>query len=188
VAVVDTGSDTVAGTIDLPGLKNCGALVRVQDAAGRPALVVGCDGLYADGPRQIDAAGFAWIDLEPAPAVKVVPARMFERRASGSVLAVAGPDRAFTVLPGDRMGPAADAVWAFDFQGGPPRKLVEGSGAFVLSLALSPDGGKLYVLDAADKEPHVSVYALGPAGKTEMTGRFVASPDTGLPPRVLGFY
>ncbi len=188
VAVVDTTTDKVSGTIDLPGLKNCGALVRAQDTAGRPALVVGCDGLYSDGAGQIDTAGFAWIDLEPTPSVKVVPARTFERRASGSVLAVAGPDRAFTVLPGDLMGPAPDAVWAFDFRGGAPRKLAEAGGSFVLSLALHPDGGKLYVLDASPKQPRVNVYTLGADGKADAAGSFVASPATGLPPRALAFY
>jgi DNA-binding beta-propeller fold protein YncE len=188
VAVVDTTSDSVTSTIEIPALKNCGALARARNAAGRPALVVGCDGLSSDGTARLDSAGFAWVDLEPAPVVKVVGSQMFGRPVSGSVLAVAAPDLAFTVVAGDFMGPATDAVWGFDFAGGPPRKLVDGTGAFLLSVALSPDGQRLYVLDAAPAQPRVRVYARATGGQMEETGSFVASPETGLPPRVLGFY
>jgi DNA-binding beta-propeller fold protein YncE len=188
VAVVDTTSDNVAGTIEIPGLKNCGTLARTRDAAGRPALVVGCDGVSSDQEARLESAGFAWVDLEPAPVVKTISSQMFGRPASGSQLAVASADAAFTVVAGDFMGPAADAVWAFDFRGGQPRKLVEGTGSFVLSLALSPDGGKLYVLDATAAQPRVNVYTLSSGTRTESAGSFVSSPETGLPPRALGFY
>ena len=189
VAVVDTTTDTVVSSIDLPELKNCGSLVRARTATGGEALVVGCTGIYSDGPRQIDTAGFAWIDLAgPTPAVKVVPSRLFERTVSGSVLAVVSAQLAFTVVAGDFMGPAVDAVWAFDFQGGAPRKLMESTGSFVLSLALGREKNRLYVLDADKMQPRVNIFSLQPDGTATESGNFVASPATGLPPRYLGFY
>ncbi len=188
VAVVDTTSDRVVASIDLPGLKNCGALLRVP-AGGTDALVVGCSGVYSDGPLQIDSAGFAWIDLDVSPpAVAIVPGRTFERTVSGSILAVAGAARAFTVLSGDPAGGRPDEAWSFDFRGGRPRKLLDGSGAFVLSLALDRAAGRLYLLDASRTRPLVHRHELRADGTTTPAGSFEASPASGLPPRHLGFY
>jgi hypothetical protein len=188
VAVIDTTRDVVAASIELPGLKNCSALTRAPGRRGE-ALVVGCTGVYSDGPRQIDTAGFAWVDLDTQPpTVTVVPSRRFEKTVSGSVLAVARADLAFTVLAGDLAGPSSDAVWAFDFAGGAPRKVLEGSGAFVLSLAVDRTAARLYVLDAQKSQPGVRVFGLGADGQLAPAGSFVASPATGLPPRHLAFY
>jgi hypothetical protein len=189
IAVIDTASDRVVASIDLPELKNCGALTRAPGQGGREALVVGCTGVYSDGPRQIETAGFAWVDLDVSPpAVRIVSSRVFGRPVSGSIVAVVSADLAFTVLAGDLSGSTADAVWAFDFRGGPPRKLREGGGSFVLSLALDRMAGRLYVLDAEKTQPRVHTFNLLPDGTTAPSGSFVASPATGLPPRHLGFY
>jgi hypothetical protein len=187
--VIDMATDRVAASIDLPELKNCGALTRARGPSGQDALVVGCTGVYSDGPRQIDTAGFAWIDLQASPpAVRVLSSRSFERAVSGTIVAVVSADLAFTVVAGDLAGGSRDAVWAFDFKGGPPRKLLDGSGAFVLSLALDPTAGRLYVLDADKMQPQVRTFTLRPDGTAAPGGSFVASPETGLPPRHLGFY
>jgi hypothetical protein len=188
LAVIDTNRDAVVSTIDLPGLKNCGALLRAPGPSGGEALVAGCAGVYGDGPNQIDSAGFAWIDPSGAtPTVQLVPGRTFERTVSGSMLAVVGAQLAFTVLAGDLSGPATDAVWAFDFRGGKPRKILDGAGAFVLALALGRAPDRLYVLDATPADPRVRVFAIAADGVVTADGSFVAS-DVGLPPRHLGFY
>jgi hypothetical protein len=119
--------------------------------------------------------------------VQRVPGRTFERSVSGAVLAVLGAQLAFTVLAGDLAGTTADAVWSFDFLGGKPRKVLDGRGAFVLSLALGQAPDRLYVLDATAADPRVRIFRLGADGAATPDGSFESS-RTGLPPRHLGFY
>jgi hypothetical protein len=120
--------------------------------------------------------------------VTVVPSRGFGRPLSGFELAVAGADEAFTVVNGDGMQ-VNDAVWAFDLAGGAPRKLVDGPGSYLLSVAGDRERGVLYVLDASPSAPRIQLWSKqGAEMAMTMTGAFPGSPSTGLPPRQLAFY
>ena len=191
--VIDPATDAVTGSIDLPGLSNCsGALAPVLQPAGTKALVVGCSGLFAAGDKQIDEAGVAWIDLSKTPAaVSVVKAAGFGRPVSGFDVGALDNTLGFTVVSGNFGAPPTDAIWAFDFQGGAPRKLYEAGSSFSLSLTLDRDRRRLYVLDAAKADPRVHIFTL-PAGTASGmpvdSAAFISNPTTGLPPRVLALY
>src|SRR5262249_45426267 len=112
VAIIDPASDAVTGAIELPALRNCATVDYLPDAK---ALVVACGGPFSDGPKQVDSAGMAWIDLASTPAqVTVVPSSGFGRPVSGFGLAVLGRSRAFAVVAGEFMGSPKDAIWSFD--------------------------------------------------------------------------
>jgi hypothetical protein len=84
--------------------------------------------------------------------------------------------------------PPGDAVWAFDFAGGMPRKLFEASTSFTLSIALEPGRARLFILDAATANPRVRTFNLPPGGAPVEAAAFVANPAAGLPPRQLAAY
>ena len=188
LVTIDPATDAVVGTIDLPGLQNCGALQALAGATG-DVLVVGCAGPFSAGPAQIDSAGVAWIDLaQSPPAVTVVKATAFGRPVSGFDVGVQDPALAFTVVSGDFGMPPSDAVWAFDFQGGAPRKIYESDSSFSLSLTLDRDRRRLFVLDAGMAAPRVHIFALPIGGAPAEAAALVSNPTAGLPPRVLALY
>jgi hypothetical protein len=190
LAVIDPVTDTVAGTIDLPGLKNCGVVdLTAADATGKRGIVVGCSGSFSDGPAQIDASGIAWVDVSVTPAtVTVVKAAPFARPVSGFDAVALSPAFGATVVPGEFGMPPNDAVFAFDFTGGAPRKIYDADASFSLATGLDHQHALLYVLDASKTMPRVLVYAAPVAAGAAPAHTFVANPRGGLPPRQLGFY
>ena len=191
VAVIDTTSDRVVASIDLPGLKNCGALTRAPGRAGRDALVVGCTGVYSDGPRQIDTAGFAWVDLdaEPAGGRGSSPRRTFERTVSGSI-ARGGQRRPRLHRAGrrPRRRPPRRGL-GLRLPGRPaPQAAATAAGPSSCRWPSTARPGASTCSTPRRPQPRVHVFDLPPDGTTTPAGSFVASPATGLPPRHLGFY
>jgi hypothetical protein len=188
LVVIDPTTDAAVGTIDLPGLQNCGALQAVAQPTA-DALVVGCSGSFSAGPAQIDNAGVAWIDLaQSPPLVTVVKSAPFGRPVSGFDVGVLDPALAFTVVSGEFGKPPTDAVWAFDFQGGAPRRFYESDSSFSLSLTLDRDRRRLFVLDAGASAPRVHIFALPIGGAPTEAATLISNPTAGLPPRVLALY
>jgi hypothetical protein len=185
VVIIDPASDQVTGSIDLPTLKNCGAL----DHPAANALVVGCGGSYAEGPAQIESSGVAWVDLSTSPpqVVTTVSAMAFGRPVSGFRVAAVSDALAFTLTEGDFMGPAKDALWLFDFKGSTPRKLLEAGGSFVLGLFLDSREPRLFLLEATAQDPKVQIFGVSAAGATK-TGELKSNPAAGLPPRHMAWY
>jgi hypothetical protein len=178
--VVDPASDKVVDTVDLPTLQNCGSLAALENAH---ALAVTCSGVFGDS-AQLETSGVAWIDLTAAPpAPSVVPAAPFGAPLSNGHLAVLADDLAFTVVPGSFMPARPDALWAFDFKGGAPRKVLDGSGAFTLSSLIADVAAKkLFIGDAADQGARILVI-------DAVTSTVESTVEvTGLPPRALAFY
>jgi hypothetical protein len=179
VVVIDPMTDTLTGTIDLTALQNCGVLAAPDNLH----LAVGCSGVFSD-PGQIDASGVALIDLAATPpAASVVSAAGFAAPVSSFDLAVLSPALAFIVVPGDFMSMRPDALWAFDWAGGAPREIIDGSGPFALG-GLVADGAnkKLFIGDAADQDPRILLI-----DATMATVEKSISVN-GLPPRSLAFY
>ena len=189
VLVIDPSSNTVAHTINLPTLKNCARLQALFDGAGAPVLVVGCSGPFTDGAAQVNSSGFAWINLAGTPLLtQVVAGPAFGRPVGGSSVSVFDANRAFTVVPGDFMGPAKDAVHGFGFvTGASPAKILEGEGAFILSLGLDRQRGLLYLANASAAQPRIQIYTVA-AGAVTPTAMVVPNPSTGLPPRQIAAY
>ena len=185
VVAIDPAQDRVVQAIELPGLKNCGTVEAVHLADGSDALAVSCGGPYSDGPKQIDSAGVAWVNLARSPPeVTIVRAAGFGAPVSSFDLVVLEPRSAFTVVNGDGMM-TNDAVWGFDFTaaGGTPRKLFDGGSSYVLAIAGDTARGTLYVLDAAKAMPLVHVLK---ADGSKIAS--FASSSGGLPPRMLALY
>jgi hypothetical protein len=183
VVVVDTATDMVTGTIDLTGLKNCGSIAALDKA-----LVVSCGGVFND-PNQLNDSGVALVDLSVTPpAVKVVPAKTFGAALSFADVAVASPSLAFAITAGDFNKMTPDQLWAFDFAGGAPRKVLDGKGPFTLSgLLVDPSHTKLYVADGDAKTPKTHIFDVSnPAMITLQTS--LTTSAGGLPPRYIAWY
>jgi hypothetical protein len=188
LVVIDPSTDAVTGTIELPGLKNCGVVDVAQGPAG-PAVAVGCSGPFGDGPAQIDSAGIAWVDVTVSPpAVTVVKSTVFGRPVSGFDVAALDPSFGATVVPGDFAMPPGDAVFTFDFAGGPAHKLYEGDSSFSLAVALDHESKRLYVLDASKTSPRVQVFNLPITPGAAPSVSYLSNPLAGLPPRQMGRY
>jgi hypothetical protein len=183
VVVVDPSTDKVTGTIDLPTLKNCGSIAAVGTS-----LVVACGGVFLD-PNQLADSGMAWIDTATTPpAIKVVAAKDFGRAISSFDTAAVSSSLAFAITAGDFSGMPADQVWAFDFAGGMPRKILDGKGAFTLSGLLADAAHKkLFVADGDTKTPRLHILDLSdPAMVTVQTS--LTTNAGGLPPRYVSWY
>jgi hypothetical protein len=189
LVVIDTKTDAVVETIDLPGLKNCGVLTPVG-APGTQAFVVGCSGVFSDGPAQINSAGVASVDVSVSPAVvNVLPSTPFGRPVSGFNIAAMNEALVATVVAGEFGMAPFDAVWTFDIAGFQPMKLYEADSSFTLAVGVDPGHRLLYVLDAAQSEPLVHLFQVHENGDpTIEIASFVSSPATGLPPRQFALY
>ncbi len=186
VVVIDTATDTVTNTIDLPGLQNCGG---ISYAAGVNGLAVSCGGLFGDGPMQVNSSGVAWIDLTKTPAtVTVLPGTTFGRPLALGGIAALGAPLAYAITPGDFAGPPGDQLWTFAFQGVKPALALETMEAFTLGgLVVNAVGTRLFVTDAAKAAPKLYVFNItNPQMLTET--QVVTNPGGGLPPREIAWY
>jgi hypothetical protein len=181
VVVIDPATDMVTGNIDLPTLKNCGA---VTVAPGTKSLVVGCSGPYSDGAKQIDSSGVASIDLTTTPPmVKVLPGALFTKPVS-SVAMVSGT-RGYTVVQGHSMpAPAVpDALWTFDLAAGTAGSVFNGFEPFSLGgLSTGLVANRVYLSDGYKSGPRFRLFDVS----NPMAANLIASiPSTtaGLPPR-----
>ena len=182
VVIVDGASDAVTGTIDLP-LKNCGSIAAVDKG-----LTVTCGGVYGD-PNQTKDSGVAFVDLSATPpAVKVVAAQAFGRALSPFDTGALSSSLAFAITGGDFSNTPPDQLWAFDFAGGAPRKLLDGKAAFVLSgILVDAAHKKLFVAEGDAKTPRFHVFDLSnPAMITLQTS--LTTNAGGLPPRYASWY
>jgi hypothetical protein len=183
LVVVDTATDAVTGTIDLPGLKNCGSIAALDKA-----LVVGCGGVFGD-PNQLNDSGVALIDLSlTPPAIKVVAAKTFGRALSPFDVAAVSPSLAFAITGGDFSNMPPDQLWAFDFMGGAPRKLLDGKAAFTLSGLLADTAHKkLFIADGDAKMPKFHIFDLSNPANITLQSSLTTS-AAGLPPRYAAWY
>jgi hypothetical protein len=187
VVVVDPATDTVSSVIDLPGFKDCSAIVPVPGQDG--ALAVVCSGFFSDGANQINGSGVALIDTSVSPvSVQPLMAAAFGRPLSGTDLAVVSSTLAFAIVPGDVTGSPPDQFWQFDFTRGVPQKLLDASGAWVLGgLAFDPDSQRVFLGDADAQSPKLHVFDVSVWPPAEMPS-LVSDPARGLLPRTLALY
>lgn len=182
VVVVDPATDKVSGTIELPTLKNCASI-----AAAGTGLLVTCGGVYLD-PNQMNESGVAWIDTSASPpSVKVVQAKDFGRALSPFDVAALSSSQAFVITGGDFSGTPPDQVWAVDFAGGAPRKILDGKKAFTLSgLLVDATRKKLFVADGDMTTPGLHIVDVSNPAMPAVQS--LTSGAGGLPPRYLAWY
>ena len=187
IVVVDLATDTVAGTIELPTLKNCGTL-RIAPGTNK-AIAVACNGFYRDAD-QMAASGIAWIDLSTTvPTVTIVPAATFGAPVSGSDLVVMDQAHAFTIVAGKFDGSRPDILWAFDFAGGAPRHVFAGSGAYTLAgVQYHAVSKTLFMGDANTTLPGILPFDLTDVDNPVLGPLIDNDPDFHLYPRSLAFF
>jgi hypothetical protein len=187
IAVVDTLSDAVAGTIDLPGLKGCTGL---DYEAASKTLLVTCTGSFGDGPMQADHSGLVAIDVGAnPPAVKsTLAAAALQNRPLSAAAPVGGQGGgALAVTYGEAMGPPPDQLWSCDLTGKTCAALASAQSSYTYGSLLSdPERNQVFLLDGAMDGPRVHRFDV--AGAPALKASLDANPARGLPPRAIGWY
>jgi hypothetical protein len=196
VVVIDPGTDSVVGQIELPGLKGCSALTYL---AATGTLYVACGGSFADADQSA-GSGIAAIDLKASPPVvsHVTKASAFGMRPLNfSWVGVVSGTWAFASTLGsfpdaaNNVAGSNDAAFAFNpsADGGTPITSVPlEAGAFDIGRGVI-SGTTLLVPDAAAAKPRVHVFdASGGSGAPTETAAFDPEPAKGLPPREIAWY
>jgi hypothetical protein len=189
ILVIDPDRDQVTGTIELPGVQNCGAMTYV---AGAQRLLVACNGAYGDPAAQ--AAGSAIVAVDLAQVPPVVVAQVAATTAGGaplSSLTLAASDgaTALGVAVGDFTGNPPDSLWSLPLGGGTPAKVFDSTEGFVIGAVLyDPDRHRVL---AADGTMNTAAYLRifdHAAGSFTAVKTVITNPAHNLPPRSLAFY
>lgn len=185
VAIVDTTTDTVAGTIELHGLENCGGLSYLE---GTHTLIAACGGSFSAADQKA-SSGIAYIDLTAVPpaVTRTVPASVFGRALAGFSGIARDGALGFGVTFGELGGPPTDQFWMLDVAAGTAMKLADASDSFTYgSVLVDPEHERVYLTDAAMTEPRVHVYSY--ADTPALQKSVDVDPSVGLPPRGLAWY
>jgi hypothetical protein len=186
---VDSTSDAVAWTLELPGVANCGGVAR--SPSGK-LVALSCSGVSGD----VDAA------QNPAPTLRsaivlldatVQPPKELQRFDSattlgaplGSTIAFASETLLIGVALGDATASRTDQAFTIDTSQGTPMKLHDAGAAFALGdVRCAPGCTDLCLL--ADAQ--ANVIQLWKAAGTELNALSAIPGDTsiGLPPRAIG--
>jgi len=186
LVIVDTATDQVSGTVDLPGLKNCGGLSYVESTK---TLLVACGGSFADAD-QAASSGVAYVATGASP-----PAMMrkqdvapFDGRALAGFSGIARDGAVgFGVTFGNFGGNPTDQFWALNAQAGTATKLSDAADSFTYGTVLvDPSHERVYLTDANAVTPRVHLYRY--VGGVALEASVNANPAIGLPPRELAWY
>jgi hypothetical protein len=189
LVVIDPSSDQVTGTIDLPGMKNCGAMSYVSEAR---RLFVACGGAYGDPAGQAASAGVVAVDLSQIPPVvvgQVGAATIGGAPYSNLTVAALSGATVLAVATGDFTGNPPDGLWSLSFPTGVPAKIFASAEGLALGAVLfDRQRQRAFVADGTMNTPaylRTFDYANGvfTAGATNRT-----NPAQKLPPRALALY
>jgi hypothetical protein len=185
VVAIDTATDQVTATIDIPELFNCGGLAYVE---ATQTLVVTCAGDFTAADAAL-TSGVAYIDVSPVALIRDQMAAAFGGRALGAYSGVANDGTlGFAVTPGVFGGPPTDQLWSFDVATGQATKLADASDSFTFGTVLSdPAHKRMYLTDADFTTPRVHVYDYA-SGTAVLETSIDTDPLHGLPPRELAWY
>jgi hypothetical protein len=181
---VASDDDAIAWSLDLPGIANCGAMVR--DPTGK-RVAAACTGVFADADPAV-RSGVVLLDATVEPPVEL--GRFDVAAVLGSVpgpsLGWASDGTLVGSTDGNLVGGVPDSAYSIDTTSGTISALFDAGTAFVLGSALCSPGcsDSCFLADANAK-----VLRSWQASGSELTrGHDVAvDPRIGLPPRVLGF-
>jgi hypothetical protein len=188
IVMVDPVTDVVARTIDLPGVKNCGAMTYVE---ADKKLMVACGGDYSD-PQQINSSAIVVIDLSispPAVAAQIAATSVGTLPFSNLSLAAWDGHTALGLSLGNPSDPPHDQLWSLPLTGALPVKVFESTESWALGAVLAdPERGRILVADGTTMTGaflRIFDVAAGTftAGKTIKT-----NPAQKLPPRALAWY
>ncbi len=189
IVMIDPTTDQVSGTLDLPGVKNCGAMTYVAEAQ---RLFIACNGAYGDPAVQAAGSAVVVIDLGQSPPAivgQVAAAATVAAPYSNLTIAALSATTALAVANGSYTGPPPDSLWSLPLHANAPAKLFDSAGGFALGAVLADrDRQRVFVADAPKDSPgylRLFDYTTGVfvAGKPVKT-----NPTQKLPPRALAFY
>ncbi len=184
---IDPETDTVTGTLELPGFANCGALTYARDDE---TLIVACSGEIDFLTFQTTGSGVVAIDLtaaEPLILASAGPQAFDDRPVSGFALAALSATRVFAVTMGEFGGPG-DALWAMALPGDRGTSVWEASSVFQLSgLYADRDSERVMLTDGSSTTPLVHVFDASGAALTKLSA-IDPSPVLALPPRAIAAY
>lgn len=187
VAIIDVETDAIVGRLELPSFTNCH---QASTDASKSTLVIGCGGVYADGPGRSAQSAFVAFDLSsfpPAP-VRTWAPDLFGGRpiAMAQSAQLLSATRGVTVVSGEWGKTPTDGLWLFD--GASATKLADSTTSFDFGQVLADAvGQRVLFTDAAASTPRLRRFDVSSGTPTEEPA-LDSSPSTGLPPRYLGWY
>lgn len=187
ITIIDTDTDAIVGRIELPEYKGCRQIATDPE---KTVLVVGCAGLFADGPARVAQSAFVAFDLSTSPpALKATwAASVFGGRsvALERNVEMMSASRGVAVVAGESKSTPTDGLWLFD--GPTALKLADSATSYDFGLVLyDAEGSQVFLTDAAAATPRLRAFDLSvspPVAKPAVD----VSPTAGLPPRYLGWY
>jgi hypothetical protein len=189
ILIVDPVADQVVSFIDLPGVKNCGAMTYLP---ADKKLLVACDGAYSDGPQQSVTSAIVAVDLgvsPPAVLAQIAAASVGGLPFTNTTVAALDGNTALGVTLGNSASMPPDRLLSLPLDGSLPVRIFESTESFTLGAVLAdPENHRVLVVDGTMLTPafvRFFDFAAGTftAGKTVKT-----NPSQSLPPRALAFY
>jgi hypothetical protein len=189
IVMVDPVTDQVADTIDLPGVKNCGAMTYL---ATDRKLVVACGGAYSDGPQQADSSAIVVIDLGVSPAAviaQVAAAAVGGLSFSNATVATLGGSTAIGVTNGSPSKLPPDRLWSLPLDGSLPVRVFESAESYALGAVVTDsEANHVLLTDGTTNAPAFLRVFNFTAGAFTAVKTVKTNPAQKLPPRALARY
>lgn len=187
VIAIDTATDRVIATIDIPELTDCVDMTYVEASK---TLVVLCTGDYL-AADPVQTAGIVYIDVTASPPVEVrhQMASAFGGRTLGAYAGIARDGAlGFGVTPGVFGDTPHDRLWSFDVAGGQATPVTDAMDSFVYgAILVDPGHQRLYLTDALGNAPRVQIYDYSSGTATHQTS-VTTDAEHGLLPRAIAWY
>ncbi len=188
LVMVDPSTDQVTGTIDLPGTKNCGAMIYLP--ADRK-LMVACAGDFGDA-KPADGSAVVTLSLATTPptiVARVASSAVGGRVFSGSTVGALDGGSALGVAVGDFSNTPPDSLWLLPQDGTAPGKLFDSTEAYALGAVLvDTQRGRVFLAEGPMLgSPSVRVLDRV-AGAFQATATLKTNPTQKLPPRALAWF
>jgi hypothetical protein len=189
IVMVNSATDQVVGTIDLPGAKNCGALDYIPSTK---QLLVACDGAYSDGPQQSTTSAIVVVDVAAAPPAVVaqIPAADVGGLPFGNgAIAALDANTILGVTLGTMSNLPPDRLWAVHVDGSLPVKVFESAEGYALSaLLVDREKGRVFAADATTLNPAFLRTFTFATGAFSADKTIKSEPTHKLPPRALAWF
>jgi hypothetical protein len=182
---VSTTDDSIAWSLDLPGVANCGAIAMAP--AGK-VVAVACTGVFGDAnPAQ--RSGLVLLDVTAHPPVEIKRFAVASQLGAplGSALAYASDSVLVGVALGDMQAGRNDMAYALDVGSGMARVLADAGVAYAFSdVRCAPGCNDLCFLTDGNAR-NLRVWKANGA-QLSPQAPVTVDPTVGLPPRVIGAF
>jgi hypothetical protein len=189
IVIVDPATDQVVGSLDTPGVKNCGAMSYM---ATEKKLLVACGGDANAGAKQADTSAIVVIDLAVTPATVVA---QISASAAGGLpysnwtVAALNSTTVLGVTEGDFSNTPPDRLWSLSLSGGPSTKVFDSAEGFTLgAILVDADRGHFIVSDGTSKSSSFLRMFDFSSGTIVATTTIKSNPSHNLPVRGMAWY